>query len=66
MFFDKKKIHLIPPSVIDVGEKIFDKNTRMHHKDSYVLRLEATKQYIDMVLAKHYKERDAELNKKAS
>lgn len=64
MIFDKKKIHMVPPSVIDVAEKIFNKNTRNYHRDSYVSRLETTKMYIETVLAKYYKEN--EQTKKAS
>lgn len=50
MNFDRSKIHLVPISVIDVAENIFDPNLSYSQRESYVQRLETMRNYIDAAL----------------
>ena len=53
MAFDKSRLHLVPISICDIADKLFDKNMNSDHVMTYVNRLEATRAYIDYALAQH-------------
>jgi hypothetical protein len=48
-----KNEHLVPVNVIDLVNKINDKNVKGNEQMNYVLRLEATASYINEALIKH-------------
>ena len=48
-----KNEHLVPVNVIDLVNKINDKNVKGNEQMNYVLRLEATASYINEALMKH-------------
>jgi hypothetical protein len=41
-----KNLHLVPPNVIDLVDKINDKRVRENERNNYILRLETTNEFI--------------------
>ena len=48
-----KNEHLIPPIVLDIGEKSNSPTVRENEKMNYILRLEAIRDYCSVVISKH-------------
>jgi hypothetical protein len=48
-----KNVHLVPINVVDLVEKINDKNLRENERNNYIFRLEATVAYINEALNKN-------------
>lgn len=47
-----KNLHLVPANIMDLVEKINDKNIRDNERNNYIFRLEATASYIAESLSK--------------
>ena len=47
-----KNLHLVPANIMDLVEKINDKNIRDNERNNYIFRLEATASYISESLSK--------------
>lgn len=52
-----KKLHLVPPNCIDLGENILNPTINPETKENYVARLEAIKEYCDSILEQHKRTR---------
>ena len=48
-----KNEHLIPPIVLDIGEKSNSPTVRENEKMNYILRLEAIRDYCSVIINKH-------------
>jgi len=53
MSFDKSRVHLVPISVIDVGESLLAAGPTSNQSFTYLARLEAIKDYAELILAQH-------------
>lgn len=47
-----KNLHLVPPSVVDIVEKLHSPIAHENEKHNYVLRLEAIRDYCSDVITK--------------
>ena len=47
-----KNEHLVPPIVLDIGEKINSNTVRENEKMNYLLRIEAIREYCDNTISK--------------
>jgi len=52
MAFDKNKLYLVPPSVVDIVLTLNETNLNQMQRDAYIQRLEAIRDYIDNALPK--------------
>ena len=59
-----KNEHLVPVNVIDLVNKINDKNIRENEHQNYVLRVEAIRDYCDESLKRNINKISAVPNKK--
>lgn len=48
-----KNEHLVPVNIVDLANKINDKNLRENERNNYVLRLEAIREYCTVAINKH-------------
>jgi len=55
MSYDKSREHLVPIAVIDIGSVVLGKE-KSYVRDTYVARLEATRDYINNILNKYYQD----------
>ena len=51
---NKDNMHLVPPSVTDIVEKISSPHAHPNEKMNYLLRLEAIRDYTIEAIYKHY------------
>jgi hypothetical protein len=47
-----KNLHLVPPSVVDIVEKLYSPIAHENEKMNYILRLEAIRDYCNEIVAK--------------
>jgi hypothetical protein len=47
-----KNLHLVPPNVIDLVDKINDERVKGNERNNYILRLETTSEFITEALTK--------------
>ena len=52
-----KNLHLVPVNVIDLVDKLNDKNIRENEHNNYVLRIEAIRDYCAAAIAKQYSQK---------
>lgn len=57
MTFDKKRLHLVPIMVTDLGDKIQDPLLRDYQLDFYLSRLQAIRDYVDYTLDQYKKKK---------
>lgn len=48
-----KNLHLVPANIMDLVEKINDKNIRENERNNYILRLEVTNSFISEALIRN-------------
>ena len=53
----ENKVHLVPQIVIDCAENIFSPTTNSNSRDTYVMRIEAIRDYCNEMLAKTSKDK---------
>ena len=49
-----KNLHLVPVNIVDLVEKLNDKNVRENEHNNYVLRVEAIRDYCAAALVKNH------------
>lgn len=52
-----KNLHLVPVNIVDLVEKLNDKNIRENEHNNYVLRIEAIRDYCAAAIAKQYSQK---------
>jgi len=58
-----KNEHLVPVNVVDLVNKINDRNIRENERNNYVLRLEAIREYTTTCLNTYYRDKQSFINK---